>query len=145
MTDRSLLNQWFCREVLSLERSLTAFIRRNWRVAGDVADLRQEIYEPCLIGARHELPRDTRAFVHTVARNHLINRARRARIVSFDQVADLENMATQADALATERHLDARDQLRRAQPGWTACRRGAGRSCVCARSKACRRERSPID
>lgn len=117
MTDRSLLNGWFCREVLTLERSLTSFIRRNWRVNEEVADLRQEIYERVLMGARRELPRDTRGFVYAVARNHLINRARRAQIVSFDLVADLESVVTDVDVLATERHLDARDQLRRAQAG----------------------------
>lgn len=117
MTDRSRLNQWFCCEVLSLERSLTAFIRRNWRVSEEVADLRQEIYERVLVGARHELPRDARAFVYAVARNHLINRARRAQVVSFDLVADLESVATEVDLFATERHLGARDELRRAQAG----------------------------
>ena len=117
MPDRSPLNQWFCREVLTLERSLTSFIRRNWRVDEEVADLRQEIYERVLVGARHERPRDTRAFVYSVARNHLINRARRAQIVLFDLVADLESVGSEVDVLATERHLDARDQLRRAQVG----------------------------
>lgn len=95
------------------------FIRRNWRIAEDVTELRQDIYERSLNGARVALPANARAFVFTVARNHLINHAKRARIVSFDLVADLESVG-QADLLSTERHLDARDQLRRANDGLNA-------------------------
>lgn len=117
MTDQAELKQWFCREVLPLERSLMAFIRRNWRVPEDVVDLRQEVYERVLIGARRELPKDARAFVFTIARNHLINWALRSKIVSFDLVADLETIPLHVDIFATGRHLDARDELRRAQAG----------------------------
>jgi RNA polymerase sigma factor (sigma-70 family) len=117
MVSDTELNAWFCREVLPLERALTHFIRRNWRTAADVSDLRQEIYERALGGARGEIPAHTMAYVYTVARNHLINRAKRARIVSFDLVADLESLDIRPDLHATERHLDARDELRRAQAG----------------------------
>jgi RNA polymerase sigma factor (sigma-70 family) len=117
MVDDAALNAWFCREVLPLERALTHFIRRNWRDGGEVVDLRQEIYERALSGAREELPGRTRAYLYTVARNHLINRARRAQIVSFDLVADLGSLDLDADLGATERHLGARDELRRAQAG----------------------------
>jgi len=117
MIDDRSLNAWFCREVLPLERSLTHFIRRNWRVADDVIDIRQEIYEHMLNGARRGLPDNAQRYLYTVARNLLINRVRRAQIVSFELVADLENVDREADFLAAERHLDARDQLRRAQAG----------------------------
>ena len=80
-------------------------------------ELRQDIYERLLAGVRQELPTNTKAFVFTVARNHLINQAVRARIVSFELVADLENEMTVSDLSATERYLDARDQLRRARDG----------------------------
>jgi RNA polymerase sigma factor (sigma-70 family) len=119
MTDDAALNAWFCSEVLPLEGALMRFIRRNWRIAEDVTELRQDIYERSLNGARVALPANARAFVFTVARNHLINHAKRARIVSFDLVADLESVG-QADLLSTERHLDARDQLRRANNGLNA-------------------------
>ncbi len=117
MVDDEALEHWFCREVLPLERSLTQFIGRNWRVADDVVDLRHDVYELAIAGARNGLPLNTRAFLFTVARNHLINRARRARIVSFDLVADLETVRGQVDLLEADRHLDARDALRRVQAG----------------------------
>jgi RNA polymerase sigma-70 factor (ECF subfamily) len=120
MIDDAALNAWFCSEVLPLEEALMRFIRRNWRIAEDVIELRQDIYERSLNGARVALPANARAFVFTVARNHLINHAKRARIVSFDLVADLESVGQADDLLSTERHLDARDQLRRASDGLNA-------------------------
>jgi len=120
MIDDAALNAWFCEHVLVLEPALTSFIRYNWRIAEDVIDLRQDIYERVLAGSRQELPMNTKAFVFTVARNHLINQAVRARIVSFDLVANLESEGVVADLLAAERHLDARDQLRRTRDGLEA-------------------------
>jgi RNA polymerase sigma-70 factor (ECF subfamily) len=120
MIDDAALNAWFCEHVLALEPALTSFIRYNWRIAEDVIDLRQDIYERVLAGSRQELPMNTKAFVFTVARNHLINQAVRARIVSFDLVANLESEGVVTDLLATERHLDARDQLRWARDGLEA-------------------------
>lgn len=117
MIDDATLNAWFGREVLPLERALTAFIRRNWRVVDDVTDLRQEIYERVLVGARVCLPANPAQYVYTSARNHLINSAKRARIVSFELVADLETVDRHIDLFAAERQLSAREELRRAQEG----------------------------
>ena len=45
MVDDEGMRDWFRREVLPLERSLTHFIRRNWRVADDVMDLMHDVLE----------------------------------------------------------------------------------------------------
>ena len=117
MVDDADLEAWFCREVLPLEGALTHFIRRNWRGAQDVDDLRHDVYELAIASARSGLPLQTRPFLFTVARHHLINRAKRAKIVSFELVADLEAIGREVDMMATERHAIARDMLRRAQDG----------------------------
>ena len=117
MVDDEELNAWFVSEVLPLERVLTLYVRRNWRVPDDVLELRQDIYENTLTGARRGLPRNARAFVFTVARNHLINQARRARIVPIDTMADLDAVPREVDMFETERGLSARDELRRAKEG----------------------------
>jgi RNA polymerase sigma factor (sigma-70 family) len=117
MVDDDGLKEWFCREVLPLERSLTHFIRRNWRAIDDVTDIRQDIYQQALSAAHRGLPLHTRAYVFAIARNHLINRAKRAKIVSFDLVADLEGVGIEADLSETDRGLEARDELRRAMEG----------------------------
>lgn len=115
--DDATLEAWFSQEVFPLERSLTRFIRRHWRRESEVLDLRQEVYARVYEAARGGLPRQAGPFVFTVARNHLINCARRARIVSFDQVADLEAMEVQPDLLTPERRLLAREELQRFEAG----------------------------
>lgn len=111
------LNSWFVREVLPLERSLTAYLQRNWRAKDDAFELRQDVYEHALVGARRGLPSNTRAYIYALARNHLINQAKRARIVSFEVIADLDGAVGDVDLLETERGLTARDELRHAKAG----------------------------
>jgi len=102
---------------LPLEPALTRFIRRNWRDETDIVDIRQEIYVRALVGARAGIPVQTRQYVYTIARNHLINRAKRERIISFELVADMASMDRDLDRFGTERQLSARDELRRAVAG----------------------------
>lgn len=80
-------------------------------------DIRQDIYEAALNGGRQGLPTNTPGYVFTIARNILINRSKRERIVHFEQFSDMESIDLAVDRSATERHLEARDALRRAQQG----------------------------
>jgi len=115
--DNERLNDWFCREVLPCEPKLTGFIQRRWHVPEEVADIRQEIYERVLIGARRELPAQIAPYLFTIARNHLINRYRRAQVISFDKITYLENMEADGDLLTPERHVMGREELRHLQDG----------------------------
>lgn len=117
MIDADLIDDWFCREVLPLEPALTRYIRRNWRVADDVFDMLHEVYALALGSAQNGLPDYTQGYVFTIARNLLAQRSRRARVVSFDLVADMERVEPDVDILSTERNMIARDDLRRAQAG----------------------------
>lgn len=120
MIDDEQLRRWFCEEVLALEPALTRYLRQDRRIGDDVIDVRQDVYEAALESARGGLPQNTPAYVFTIARHLLINRARRSRVVSFDQVADVEALDLPADLSATDRHIDARDALRRAALGMEA-------------------------
>jgi len=111
------LKAWFCATVLPMEGALTRYLRRNWRNESEVTELRQDIYAKVIEGARTGLPRNAQAYVFAVARNHLINRTRRARIVSIESVADLEQAHGLEDPLTPERVLSARDELRQVQAG----------------------------
>ncbi|MEP9401698.1 RNA polymerase sigma factor [Sphingomonas sp. VNH70] len=117
MVSDAQLERWFCDEVLPLEASLTRYLRRNWRSSEQIMDIRQDIYEAALTGGRQELPANTAGYVFTIARNILVNRAKRETIVRFDHYADLESVEQVVDLSATDRHMDARDALRRAQEG----------------------------
>lgn len=115
MLDDSDIRAWFQRDVLPLERQLVHFIRHNWRVEADVIDLMHDVYELAIGGARTGLPATTRPYLFAIARNHLINRAKRARIVSFELIADLEQVEDEVGAFDQERYLNARESLRRVQ------------------------------
>ena len=117
MVNRDTLKEWFFREVLPLEPALMHFLRRNWRDSAEWVDLRQDIYARVYDAARESLPLQTKAFLFTTARNHLINRARRARVISIELVADLESLSIAVDAITPDRAASAREELRRVQAG----------------------------
>lgn len=117
MTDADAIDEWFCREVLPLEPALTQYIRRNWRVPEEVFDLLHDVYALALGSAQGRLPEYTRGYVFTIARNLLAQRSRRARIVSFELAADLENLTPDVDIFFIDRTMVARDELRRVEAG----------------------------
>src|SRR5690606_7762959 len=78
MQDDAVIRGWFCREVLPLERSLARSIGRSRGAADDVMELTHAVYAVATAGGRGEMPRNTRQYLFTVARNHLINRSKRA-------------------------------------------------------------------
>lgn len=117
MTNDATIKRWFIEEVLPLERDLVRFITRHCRRGEDVPDVRQEVYERALSGSPSDGPRATRNYVFTIARNVLIDRARRAKIVSFEQIADIDTLGWNQDLFAQDRQLTARDELRRAMAG----------------------------
>lgn len=106
------LSAWFVEQVLPLEGVLERYLRRNWRDAGEIADLRQEVYARVFDGCAQRRPESTQAFVLSTARNLLIDRARRAQIVSIETFADMDTLAPTIDELSPERHLAARSELR---------------------------------
>ena len=117
MVNDETLKAWFFREIFPLEGALTRFLRRNWRNESDIADLRQEVYARVYSAARGGLPLQPKPFLFTTARNHLINTAKRAQIVSIEVVADLESSIVAVDAVTPERYATARDELRQVQAG----------------------------
>jgi RNA polymerase sigma-70 factor (ECF subfamily) len=68
---------WFAREVLPLELHLTRFLRRNWNNESEIADLRQEVYVRVCDSARGGAPRQIKPFLFAVARNLIVDLARR--------------------------------------------------------------------
>lgn len=117
MLDAHVLDDWFVREVLPLEAILMRLLRRHWHDIAELQDLRQEVYARVYESARKGLPAQTKPFVLTSARNLLVDRIRRSRIVSIEVMADMDAICTAADELTPDRHVTARDELRRFQAG----------------------------
>lgn len=116
MTDRPEdLRVWFLREVFPLEVALTQFFRSNWRNQADVADLLQEVYVRIYEAAGEHRPKSTKSFVFTTARNLLVDRVRRDKIIPLEVVEDLDALGIAADTPSPEAQSVARDELRRVQ------------------------------
>ena len=107
------LKAWFVREVLPLEASLVQFLRQSWRHSDEIADLRQDVYVRVYESASKQLPQSAKPFVFAIARNLVIDRLRRNRIVPIEGVADLEAIEIASDEPGPDRNAIARDELRR--------------------------------
>ncbi len=106
-------DQWFAEEVLPLEGALTAYLRRAAANATDVEDLRQEVYVRVYEAGRQDRPTAASHFVFKVARNLLIDRLRRQRVVTIDLVADLDELDVLSDEVPVDRVLSGREELAR--------------------------------
>lgn len=115
--DAQALDDWFVREVLPLEAILMRYLRRHWHDEAELQDLRQEVYSRVYASARRCLPAQTQPFMLTSARNLIIDRIRRSRIVSIEAMADIDTIGRAADHITPDRHITARDELRRFQMG----------------------------
>jgi RNA polymerase sigma-70 factor (ECF subfamily) len=104
---------WFVREVLPLEPILMQYLQHNWRNKSELGDLRQEVYVRVCEAAQKEVPEKTKAFVLTTARNLLINRTKRARVVPIESAADVDALGIAMDEPGADRVVIAREELRR--------------------------------
>lgn len=109
------LREWFVREVFPLEAALMQFLQHYWRNESDLPDLRQEVYLRAYEAAGRERPDPVRPFLFTIARNLMIDRARKAQVVSIETMADLEDLDVASDTPGPDRTILARDELRRLQ------------------------------
>lgn len=107
------LQDWFVREVLPLEAALMHFLRLSRRNKGDAEDLCQDVYIRVYEAAQKEIPHPVKPFVFAVARNLLINRAKRDQIVSIDSMADLDELGIAMDEPTPDRSVMARQELHR--------------------------------
>jgi len=103
---------WFVREVLPLEASLMRFLRSSFRNAGELADLRQDIYAELIEAAKREIPASAKSFLFTLARHTMIDRMRRLRVVPMDTISDLEKLGLASEAPSADRVVIAREELR---------------------------------
>lgn len=115
LTGASEVDHWFVREVLPLEATLVQFLHHHWRNESDIADLCQDVYMRIYESARKQIPNPVKPFVFTIARNLLIDRLRRERIIPIEAVADVDALGLAIDEAGPDRIVLARDALRRVQ------------------------------
>ena len=105
------IDQWFAREILSLEPALERYLRRSWRDQCEVPDLRQDAYVRVYEAALREKPFNPKHFLFQVARNLMIDRSRRKNIVSFDSFADFDVEGVEGEQPDAEQLVSARQEI----------------------------------
>jgi len=111
----SEVKAWFVREVLPLEGTLLQFLRKSSSSAADAEDLCQDVYMRIFVSARKEIPNPTRPLLFKIARDLLVDRARRQQIVPIQVVENLEALDVAIDEPGPDRTVIAREELRRLQ------------------------------
>lgn len=108
-----LLAQWFEREILVHEEALVRFLMRAWPNREDVYDLRQDTYVRIYEAAAKARPASPKAFMYTTARNLMVDRMRRGRVVSIEMVGDMEALNVFMTEPQPEENAGTWQELRR--------------------------------
>jgi RNA polymerase sigma factor (sigma-70 family) len=103
---------WFKQAILPYEGALRGRLRRILPHGHDIDDLVAEAMARAYAAGDIERVSTGRAYLFHIARNLMIDEARRAKIVSFDAIADLDLLQS---THSTEAELQARDELRHLQ------------------------------
>ena len=107
------LDRWFIEEVLPHEAAFLAQARRFCGNADDAADLVQDAYAKLFALANWRELANPRAYTLAMIRNLAIQKLRRARVVDFRQVANLDAVDFSDDTPNAQRQAIDREQLRR--------------------------------
>lgn len=105
------VDDWFVREVLPHEPALLRYLARVWPNPADIQDIRHDAYVRILEGAARLRPIAPKSLLFTTARNLMIDRARRNRIVPIDLLGDLDSLNVLVDEVTPERRASIRQQL----------------------------------
>jgi len=115
---------WFAREILAHEAALTRYLHRIGAAGGEALDNRQEIYIRVLESAERQRPAQPKAFLFATARNLIVDRARRRRIVPIEALQDVDTLNVLIEEQTPERAtIGLQDLLHLKQ---ALDRRGAG-------------------
>lgn len=107
------LDVWFAEQILPCEGALNAYLRRVWPDLSEIADLRQEVYVRVYQSAGKSRPPVARFFLFTVARNLLIDRLRKSRVVPIDLMEDLDALDVLSNDISADRIVSGRQELAR--------------------------------
>lgn len=105
--------QWIADRILPHEHDLRAWLRRRLPRMLELDDIVQEAY--AVLADLEDVAHiaNPRAYLFTTAKSVMLQQVRRAQVVSFETVAEIENLDAASDDIDPERHAVAGDELRR--------------------------------
>lgn len=110
---RDALDNWFAREILVHEQALERYLRRCWRHPDDIHDLRQDIYVRVYEAAARARPGTPKSFLFATARNLMLDRLRRAKVVSIFTMGEFDASNVLVEDVSPEREFSGRQALAR--------------------------------
>lgn len=89
------------------------YLARVWRNSSELSDLRQEVYVRVYESALDGVPAHPKAVLFTTARNLIIDRIRRQRVVSIESLDEFHHLDEFIDEISPERIVGARQEFAR--------------------------------
>ena len=105
------LKNWFASAILPHQAALRRYLRCVCKPSSEVPDLLQETLVRVYESATKSRPRFPKTFLFTTARNLLIDKLRRERVVSIDYTPNTFLLDLPIDELSPERQLAAIQDL----------------------------------
>jgi RNA polymerase sigma-70 factor (ECF subfamily) len=100
------LDQWFVREVLVHQRALLQYLRRLSSSNPEYAlDIMQESLTRLYSAAKKERPDEPRKYLFTIARNIFLDEIRRAKIVTIETVANLDDVKSDREEFGLDNQV----------------------------------------
>ncbi len=115
MNDREARLAWFKTVILPHEAALRRQLRREGAQAGDIDDLVAEALARSYQVADWSRIDQGRSYLFSIARNLVLDTARRNKIVAFDTFADLDVLNLADERASVESVAIARDELQHLQ------------------------------
>ena len=107
------LDNWFVREVLAHEAALMRYLARVWPDRSEREDIRHDAYVRILESAHRLRPTAPKSLLFSIARNLMVDRVRRNRVVSIDLIEDLDAINVLVDEITPERRASIHQQMTR--------------------------------
>lgn len=105
--------RWFDANILPHEAGLRAWLRRRRLEPAEIEDVVQEAYTVLASRERLDDLRHPRAYLFRIAHALVLRDARRARIVPFEPITDMDSFSEVNDPFSPERIAIGREEMRR--------------------------------
>jgi RNA polymerase sigma factor (sigma-70 family) len=106
-------DNWFVHDVLAHEAALMRYLARVWPDRSEIEDIRHDAYVRILESAHRLRPTAPKSLLFSIARNLMVDRVRRNRVVAIDRIGDLDAINVMVDEVTPERRVSIHQQMTR--------------------------------